>query len=431
MNRLCIKMSGSHRLVWIAVLAFCLITASALGSTFRSGENIHISNLHNIDDDFYATGNSVRVDGTISGDLTVASYQTTVNGQIGGSANLAGRTVDHSGRVDGSLRFAGERLTLNGYVGRSVVAFGSIIYMGQGAVVEKDVLVGGGDVTVDGIIGGDAHCSGNLVQITARIDGDLTLKGAGKFRIAPPAVINGNITYVAEKEEALELEQGVTVTGQVIWKKPKAEEAEESDLLTEITFRFASLFAAFLFGIIALKLFRPYAEESFGQIRRRLSVALAAGVLGLLVLVFCVLLLLVSLLAMLIGTVLLSGDYAVIGILILVFSILMIPITSFVSVSGGIILYSGKIVVGLLVGYLLIRLWRPQAKALSKSSMFLGLLILTLAFYLPYVGSLLFFLTTITGAGAIILGIRHCRKRVVVADGPEKVDDSKDTGELQ
>lgn len=406
------NISFFKKLGLILLPALLLLVVTGYGSTFRSGENIHISNLHNIDDDFYASGNTVRIDGTITGDVCVACYSSIINGEIGGSANLAGRTADHSGRVEGALRFAGERLTINGYVGRSVIAFGSVIEMGQGAVVEQDVMASGGDIRIDGVIKGDVECSANRTHITAQIDGDVLVKGSGKTIVAPPAVIKGNITYVSEKEEALELEQGVTVAGEVIWKKPEAATKEEANYLADITFRLASLFAAFLFGIIALKLFRPYAEESFSQLRKRLSVALAAGVLGLLVLAFCVLILLTSLVAMVIGTVLLSGDYAVMGILVLVFSILMIPISSFVSVSGGIILYSGKIVVALLVGYLLIRLWKPQAKTLTKSAMLLGLLVLTIAFYIPYVGSVLLLLATITGAGAIILGIRHCRKKV-------------------
>jgi len=415
MSRLCMKMSTSKWFVLIVFLALIPGTVTVCGSTFRSGDDVHISNLHNIDDDFYASGNQIRIDGTITGDVTAASYQTSINGDVGGSANLAGRYIDHSGRIQGSLRFAGERLMLNGYVGRSVMAFGSAVVLGQGAVIEKDLMVSANDATLDGRIGGDVICAAARSRITARIEGDLTLKG-GKTTVAPPAVINGNITYVAEEEDALELAGGVTVAGEVIWKKPEAELEDETSYLVDITFKFASLFAAFLFGIIVIKLFRPYAEESFSQLRKRFSVALAAGVLGLLVLAFCVLILLLSLLAMLIGTVLLSGDYAVVGVLILVISILMIPISSFASVSGGIILYSGKIIVGLLVGYLIIRLWRPEARVLSKSSMLLGLLVLTLVFALPYVGFVLFFLATITGAGAIILGIRHCRKRVETLD---------------
>ncbi|MCP4685090.1 MAG: polymer-forming cytoskeletal protein [bacterium] len=420
MSRLCMKNPVSKWFVLIAVLAVVSGAASALGSTFRSGDDVHISNLHNIDDDFYASGNQIRIDGTITGDVTAASYQTSINGQVGGSANLAGRYIDHSGQILGSLRFAGERLTVNGFVGRSIVAFGSAVTLGQGAVVEKDVSIGADNVTLDGIIRGDVECAANRVHITAQIDGDLSLEG-GKATVAPPAVINGNITYIAAEEDALELAGGVTVAGEVIWKRPEAAAEDETSYLVEVTFKFASLFAAFLFGIIVLKLFRPYAEESFSQLRKRLSVALAAGVLGLLVLTFCILVLVSSLMAMLIGTVLLSGDYAVVGVFVLVISTLMIPISSFVSVSGGIILYSGKIIVGLLVGYLLIRLWRPEAKILSKSSMLLGLLVLTLVFALPYVGYLIFLLTTITGAGAIILGIRHCRKRA------EFLGDSKES----
>ncbi len=416
MSRLCMKRSVLKAFGTIVVLTMSLATVTAYGSTFRSGDDVHISNLHKIDDDFYASGNKIQIDGTITGDVTAGSYQTSINGEIGGSANLAGRYADHSGRILGSLRFAGERIMINGFVGRSVIAFGSEIITGQGAVVQKDFTVSGNDVTLNGLILGDVECAAARTRIAAQIEGDLLLKG-GKTTVAPQAVINGNITYVAEEENALELEGGVTVTGEVIWKKPEAATEEDTSYLVDITFKFASLFAAFLFGVIAIKLFRPYAEESFSQLRKRLSVALAAGVLGLLILAFCILVLVLSLIAMLIGTVMLSGDYAVVGILILVLSILMVPISSFVSVSGGIILYSGKIIVGLLVGYLIIRLWRPDAKVLSKSSMLLGLFVLTLIFTLPYVGFLLFFLTTITGAGAIILGIRHCRKRVDILGG--------------
>ena len=53
---------------------------------------------------------------------------------------------------------------------------------------------------------------------------------------------------------------------------------------------------------------------------------------------------------------------------------------------------------------------RPGAATLSKTALFIGLIILTIISSLPYVGTVLFLLTALIGAGAIVLGIHNCRR---------------------
>jgi len=55
------------------------------------------------------------------------------------------------------------------------------------------------------------------------------------------------------------------------------------------------------FRLIVVRIFRPYAEESFAQLKSRPSVALAAGVLGVIALVVCVFILLLALAFMIAG----------------------------------------------------------------------------------------------------------------------------------
>ena len=397
--------------IMLAMTALLTLAAGAAqGSAFRSGDDIHISSLHHIQDDFYALGEEILIDGIIDGDFCAAGYRSDIKGEIRGSANLCCRYVHQSGRIIGSLRIFGERTTLNGYVGRSLLLMGREVRLGQTSVIERDANIFGTEIDIDGVIKGDVVCNGSQVHMTGLIEGDLTVE-AKEFDISPPAVIRGNLTYTSEKEIPFDTLAGVTIVGEITWNEPREHLTKEKpSLLVNITKKISSLLAAFLFGIIVVKLFRPYAEETFDQLHHRFSIALAGGVLGVLALLFCVILLILSLGATLIGGILLGEGPAIAGMLVLVVAIPLIPITSFISVTGGIILYSGKVVTGFLLGYLILRTLRSKPKTLSMTSLFLGLVALTILCWLPYVGFLLFLFATVAGTGAIVLGIKNCRR---------------------
>ena len=57
---------------------------------------------------------------------------------------------------------------------------------------------------------------------------------------------------------------------------------------------------------------------------------------------------------------------------------------------------------------------KPSYVGRLHYSLLLGLAVLTLLFWLPYyVGALLWIVVSILGAGAIILGIKNCRRETV------------------
>jgi len=389
-------------------LILCL-SINSPASTFQHGDNVSISGLHLIDDDFYAFSDDIRIDGTITGDLCALGAQTTIKGSVGRSANLAGRYVDNNGSVGGSLRFFGDRLTVSGRVGGSLLAFGRLVILNQGSVIEKDVNINAATAELEGNVLGNVRCSGGSIAISGQIGGDVTLEG-DEITISPPAVIRGNLTYKTEREDQLRLEPGVTVIGQTTWQTPEEKDEEDSSLLRDCAYRIASLLAAFIFGIIVIAFFRNYAEEAVSQLTKRSTVTIAAGLVGLMAIGLAVVILVMSLLGTLLGNMLLSGELAFVGVMLLVLSILLIPITSFVTVSGAVIFYAGKIVVGLVLGYYLLRTVRPSIDRLSRTALFLGLIILYLAAALPYAGLAVYLLTGLVGAGAIILGVHNCRK---------------------
>ena len=410
----------SFRLTTLLIVAMTAVvlalSGSVIASTFKKSNNYSVTNLETINDDLYVWANRFQMQGIVVGDLSSFSYRIINQGSVTESANLFGREITHSGKVDGTFRAFGELVRIEGYVGRSALMFGREITLASGSVVERDLSLFGAEVWLEGAVKGNLKACAGRIELSGVIAGDVNIT-SDHISIIKPAVILGKLTYTSENEAQIDLEDGVTITGGTTWLKPEKENAEEAakDRYTGLVLKISSLFAAFLFGIIVVRLFRPYAEESFTQLRTRFSVAVAAGLLGVVLLMLCVIVLVFALATMIAGMVVINTDAAPFGALILIFSLLMVPITSFLSITGAIVFYSGKIVVAFLIGYLIVSRIRQTSNPMSKSALFLGLLIAYGLFMLPCIGFTLYVIISIIGAGAIILGIKHCRKPLLEA----------------
>lgn len=399
--------------VAVLALAVVLVLASdSSGSIFKKGKHLTITNLEQFDDDLYISSNKLNLQGEVTGDLTAFCFSADISGGVGQSANIFASSLYLKGRVAGSLRVFAQKAVIDGYVSRSVLGFGQDISFNQGSVVEKDVTLFCGSADLAGAVRGSANIHCERIVLSGVITGDVTIE-AKEIEIIAPAVITGSLTYVSEKEATIETDKGVSIAGQTTWKKPEDKKSEsEHETLTRFLLRISAALAAFIFGLIAVRIFRPYAEESLAQLKERPSVAVAAGVLGAIALVVCLVILVLALIFMIAGWVMVASDLAPVGSIVLVFSTLMIPISSFLGITGSVILYSGKIVVAMWIGYLILSRAKTEANPLSKGGMFLGLMILALLFFIPYLGTLLYLIVAVFGGGAIMLGIKNCRRPI-------------------
>jgi len=403
---------GQISICLAVALVASVITAiePAYAANFLKADKVHLTSLHRIDGDVYALGETVTVDGSIDGDLLAAGGQVTCSGEITGSQTIAAGEFSCSGRVDGSVRFIGGDAEIEGYVGRSVLFLGQNLKVREMAVIREDVNAYGRKVQIAGVVMGNVSVGAAVIEISGQIDGDVELDATESIEISPPAVISGNLTYSGPKELDLE-SSGVTVLGEVERREPEKDDAakQEADELTDTVLRFSRLFAAFLFGLILIRLCPRYLQEAFAQLRCRFAACAAAGLLAAAAVVMSMLVLLLAVVLSIVGLILSSGDQAAGGALLLVFSTLMIPVTSFAFVSGGVLFYAGKLLPSLLVGYGLIRIFKRQPKLLGKWQLLIGLTILTGFYAIPRAGWLFYLTVGIIGMGAIILGVRHCR----------------------
>ena len=391
---------------FVATIVFAWTGVRA--SVWEHEDVLEISRLHTIDDDLWAFSNTFRLDGSVTGDVISFAYQTDVSGKINGSLQTFTRFFRMNGSVDGSARVFAQTIVFSGYIGRSVVSAAESFTLDDGAVIGRDARVWGNQITINGTIRNNAELSSDRIEIKGTIEGDAHLSGR-KIVIMPPAVIQGNLVYETKDSADLTIEPGVTVIGTTTWEPHvEAPKDEKSHLGTDILLSISSLLAAFLFGVIVVRIFRPYAEESYRQLRNRIGISFATGVASVFAIFFCVLILVIAIFSIVAGILLIdSGGLAIFGGPLLVVSILLIPLTSFLSVSGAIILYSGKIIVAFVLGAMIVKSV-PGQSPLRASALLIGLIALGILFAIPYVWCLIYILVSILGAGAIILGIRNC-----------------------
>ncbi|HKK21198.1 MAG TPA: hypothetical protein VJ983_06990 [candidate division Zixibacteria bacterium] len=397
-------------------LGLCLLlglfyaTATVGAMDFEEGDQVHITNLHRIPDDLYIWASTVTMDGIVEGDLCVGAYEVNTNGQVKASANIFANEFRHTGKIDGTLRCFANSATIDGYIGRSILMFGNQIHIGDKAVIEREVRIQGNNVIFDGTAKDNVWIKAKNISLSGTIGGDVYLEGE-KIHIIAPATIKGNLTYVSKNEASIGLDSGVTVVGKTSWELPREKKPEETtgNAYTSVILKFSKLLAAFLFGIILMAFSKQYMVEATNQLKNRFSVAAATGLLALVIFILCVIVLIIASILILVGIALLSGHLMLLGALAVAVSIVMIPITSVATVCGGVIFYTGKIVFALFTGYFVVRAMKKDTRFVTRWQLLLGLVILTIAFWLPYVGILLYVVISLIGAGGIILGIKHCR----------------------
>jgi cytoskeletal protein CcmA (bactofilin family) len=127
---------------------------NGLGGKVRSGQDVVIPAGQTVEGNLYASGGTVRVEGTVTGDLVAVGSQVQVSGEVKSDLQAAGGTIDVSGKVDGDARLAGGRITVSGPVGQDLVLGAGQATVTSSAQVGQDLVFGAGQMTLDGRVAG-------------------------------------------------------------------------------------------------------------------------------------------------------------------------------------------------------------------------------------------------------------------------------------
>ena len=373
---------SSFRAVLLAgALLVLALPSAAMAAEVRNGTSAVVAPGETLNDDLFASGQTVTVAGRVTGDVYAAGQTVVVTGTVDGDLLAAAQQVVVDGTVNGNVRAAGAVITVNGHVGRSVTGAAQQVNISSSGSVDGSLVAAGETISAFGPVGRGITAGGGTLQLGGTVGGKV-LAWANTLSLGPSTRIAGDLEYRSETQA--EIPSG-TVAGRVQYD-PIQREARQAPLLNGL-FDFGGLvwlFGSAILGALAI-IFAPRASARAVELGRQQPL-LTFGV-GLLAL--CT----VPLAALLIGVTLVGIPLALaVGALYWLGLLLAWP------------------ALGLVVGTELARRVRRGEPMPVLGALVVGLIVLHLVTHLPILGGLVAFVGVAFGLGLIVQSFRRWRR---------------------
>lgn len=363
--------------IFLTILIELVFIGISEATVFQAQENYGLSKDQKIDDDLIAAGNTLKIDGAVSGNLITACRYLTQNGTVSGSLFNGSQFADIFGKVNGSLTSFSQHLTLSGQVKRNVIAFGQNINLASVSSVEGEATLFGAEILVDGVVLKGLKASGERIVISGMIKGDVNLNGKS-ITILPTAEILGNLSYKSPKEA--KISAGAKIAGETKWTEFKGREPKRPTFKKFSWVSFLFLLASMLTGVVLLALFKNQVTNIKLTIQNSFWKSLGSGFVLAIV--------------------------SPIGVIILMVTLIGIPLAVITGFLYLILFYIAKIFTGLALGETVIALFKKDHIPMGWS-LIAGLVLLYLLVGLPYIGWLIYALAFMIGLGGIVLSFKQ------------------------
>ena len=147
-----------------------------------------------IDDDFYAAGGKVRIEGAIAGAAALAAGSTEISGDVEGDVMLAGGRITLNGGVGDDLRAAGGSVLISGFVTDQATIAGGTVALQSGSAIGGRTWLAGDRVEMAGQVGDDLRIYAGTAVISGKVVGNVEIS-AREIRVEPGAIIGGDLVW--------------------------------------------------------------------------------------------------------------------------------------------------------------------------------------------------------------------------------------------
>jgi cytoskeletal protein CcmA (bactofilin family) len=415
----------SHRALWLLPLLVLAVLLAA-ASLFAQGggtasQTVTVAAGEVVPDDLYAAGETVRILGTVQGDLVAAGREVIVEGTVEGDLLAAAQLVSVTGSVGDDARIAGQVLHLgpNASIGDDLRAAGYSLEAEPGSFVGGTATVFAYQALFAGGVEEEVRGELAALEIEGSVGGNVNVEVGSAEESAPPvfwptpipipsvrpgltvadgARLNGDLDY--ESPDPARVAPGAVVAGELVHRQVAAEGAEKATLAQRSLDALRRFVALLLVGGLLLVLApgwtaglaerareKPIAALGWGLVFLAGSLAgvivvalgtgLVATVLGLATLK--------GLVASVIGAGLLTEATLVVGVLV-------------------VCVYLPPVVVGLAGGRLALAPGKEApARGRSLAALALGVFVLVLLGLVPVLGTVVRILVLLLGLGALWL----------------------------
>ncbi|HEX9866660.1 MAG TPA: hypothetical protein VGC03_16980 [Acidimicrobiia bacterium] len=211
-------LSRTAMIAGLSMLYLLAVVAPVSAAETASSELVIIREGDTLEEDLYATGVRIIIEGVINGDLTAfAAEEVIISGQVTGSVVAVAPTVTVSGDVGGALRTTANVLEVSGSVGSDLVAAAVGAGLRAGSVVGGDVVVWAVNLEAAGTIRSNLEGTQRTTRVEGTVNGDVGIS-VRRLIVTGPLEVAGDLGYRSEIE-ADGLDQA-SVGGVTVHKAP-------------------------------------------------------------------------------------------------------------------------------------------------------------------------------------------------------------------
>jgi cytoskeletal protein CcmA (bactofilin family) len=372
----------------LVALILALSPSPAAAADIRQAQDITIGSTETIEDDLYAFGTNISINGTIHGDLIAAGNNISVDGTVTGDVIAAGNSIAIRGQVGGTVRAAGNTIVLDGKVTDDLLAAGAEVTILSNGRIGRDAIVGATNVTITGQIGRDLQAGSTNVKIDGGVGGNVVAT-VDRLQLTDRATIGGNLKYTSRTEA--QIANTSSVKGSIQRQTPADDRAPlvtgPAGLVVEWL---RGLIGLLILGILVVFFFPGFSRRAGEALVRSPWLTLAIGALVLIGLPI------LAIVFFAVGA-LIGGWW--IGFVVLALLVVVLALSLPVAAVG--------------VGGALLRMTRRPVPVWL--ALFIGLIVLLLVALIPILGGLVIFCALLFGMGATTIAVVGNRRAEVAA----------------
>ena len=335
----------------------------------RHSEIVTVRANETVDDTLLATGNIVLVEGVVNGDLLAFGQSVEVRGTVKGDlVSFAKRTMV-SGTVEGNIYNFSNSLDLDGQLGHNLYGFMQSLRVNDRGRMGGGMVVAAGDVSLEGEVNRSVTLYAGNTDVSGSVGRELTMTG-DTLTLTNTSRIGGSLSARVDEMKNVHIADAATIVGT---RDIQVRVKENRFAHPKFYFFHAVWFAAaMLVGWLGIVLFPGFFQSS--------THAVGSGwrSLGL-------------------GFAVLAG--VPVAIFVTAITLVGLPVSLMLVATYLGAIYLAKLWVGAFLGQMLLK---PVGT--TKSDWLLGLLvglsILTIVGFIPYLGGLIHFGVVCLGLGA-------------------------------
>ena len=242
------------------LIVLLTLTLPGFGLEQRHGDFVNVPANQTVDDTLLATGNIVRVEGVVNGDVLAFGATVEVRGTIKGDlVSFATKRTVVSGTVEGRIFSLSNSLDLDGELGQNIYALVQSLHVDNRGRVGGGIVVAAGDVTLEGAVNRSVTMFVGNADVSGSIGRELTMAG-DSLTLTNTARVGGNLSAEVHQLKNVQIAGGATIGG-----KRDIQVSVQRSRFTRPSFYFFQavwLAAAMLVGWLCLVLFPGFFQAS-------------------------------------------------------------------------------------------------------------------------------------------------------------------------